>query len=351
MRNIARMNKQNQGFRWYEWALWASLTLLVGLICVGAGSVAVPLPETARVLWAALLGQPIPQGVSSSILLSVRLPRVCCVALSGGALSLCGAAMQGLFKNPLADGSTMGVSAGASLGAALAIALGFTLPGVPMAGTVGMAMAFACGTLLLILALSYAVDRSLSTHTMILLGVVFTMFFSSVISILMVFAGEKLRSIVFWTLGSLAGAGEDSGWMLLYALVVCGGVLLCHGRELNAFALGEEEAAHMGVAVKRVKLTLLIAVSALIGVCVSIGGNIGFVGLITPHLMRKCVGANHRRLLPASLFAGALFLMLADLLARTVFSPLELPIGAVTSVVGAVVFVAVFYKGKKAEAC
>ncbi len=330
------------------WAAFAALSLLTFLLCVCGGSVGFPLGGTLRILWNHVWGIPIHEGPQAAIILSVRLPRVLCTAFSGAALSLCGAAMQGLLRNPLADGSTMGVSAGASLGAVLAMAFGFTLPGLPFAGPMAMAMAFACGALLLILSLAYALDRALQAHTMILIGVVFTMLVSSLISIAMVFAGDRLKSITFWTLGSLAGSSATEAGLLLGALALCGGVILFHAPELNAFALGEEEAAHLGVAVKRVKLTMLIAVSALIGTCVSIGGNIGFVGLVIPHMLRRVTGPNHGRLLPASLFGGAVFLMLADLLARTVCAPLELPVGAVTSVIGSVVFVAIFWRtGRK----
>lgn len=299
------------------------------------------------------MGAAVPEGIRGSIILSVRLPRVLAVALTGAALSLCGAGMQGLLRNPLADGSTLGVSSGASLGAVAAMVLGLRFPGLPFAGTTIMAMLFAFGSLVLILALAYAADRSLSTNTIILMGVIFGMFAASLVSLLITFSGDKIKSITFWTMGSLAGSGYESVLVLLGALVLCGGALLFHARELNALSLGEDAARHIGVAVRRVKLTVMIAVSALIGVCVSMGGCIGFVGLTMPHMARMLVGANHRRLLPASLFAGAVFLMLADLLARTILNPVELPIGVVTSLVGAVVFVVVFFRrgGGRRGAC
>ena len=148
-------------------------------------------------------------------------------------------------------------------------------------------------------------------------------------------------------MGSLSGSNYVYALILLGALIICGGVILCHSRELNAFAVGEENASHVGVNVRRVKLTLLIAVSILIGVCVSIGGTIAFVGLVTPHAARLIVGPNHKRLLPASLFSGAIFLLLADLAARVVLRPIELSIGVVTSIVGAVAFVIIFYRTRK----
>ena len=170
---------------------------------------------------------------------------------------------------------------------------------------------------------------------------------ASHISLLTAFSGEKLRSITFWTMGSLSGAGYTETLVLLGALAVFGGVLLSCADELNAFSLGEDAARHMGVAVGPVKLGVLVCVASLIGVCVSVGGSIGFVGLIVPHAARLFTGASHRRLLPLSLFMGAIFLMLADLLARTVVSPIELPIGVVTSLVGAVVFVVIFFRRRR----
>ena len=154
------------------------------LMSVCWGSVDIPLGDTLRVLWNALLGRPIPQGLPGAILLDVRLPRTLCVALVGAALSLAGAAMQGLLRNPLADGSTLGVSSGASLGAVIALVFGITIPGTDYGGVMLMAMAFAFGSLVLILTLAYALDRSLSTNSIILIGVIFSMFVSSAMSLL-----------------------------------------------------------------------------------------------------------------------------------------------------------------------
>ena len=329
-------------------ALLLCALLVAMLLCVCVGSVSIPPADTLRVLLCALLRRPMPEGVSANILLNVRLPRVLCVAMTGASLSLCGAAMQGLLRNPLADGSTLGVSSGASLGAVIALALGVTLPGTQLGGTMLLAMAFAFLSLVLILALAYALDRSLATNSIILIGVIFSMFASSVMSLIISFAGDKVRTITFWTMGSLSGTGYAHTRILLAALLVCGGVILRCGRELNAFALGEDNARHIGVNVRRVKLVILVAVSALIGISVSVGGSIGFVGLVVPHMTRMLAGPNHRRLLPASMVFGAVFLMLADLAARTVLSPVELPIGVVTSLVGAAAFVAIFFKTRKA---
>ena len=292
--------------------------LLTMLLCVCVGSVSISLADTASAVWNTLLGLPVPENVVKNIILNIRLPRVLCVALAGASLSLCGAAMQGLLRNPLADGSTLGVSSGAALGAAIAMSAGFTLPGSAFGGVTLSAMAFAFGSLVLILSLAYALDRSLSTASIILIGVVFTMFISSVISLIVTFSGNHTRSLTFWTLGSFSGVGYSQVKLLAAALLLCGAVLLRFRRELDAFAVG-----------------------------VSVSGTVSFVGLIMPHMARMLVGPGHSRLLPASLFSGAIFLLLADLAARTLFSPIELSIGVVTSLVGAVVFIVIFCRTRK----
>ena len=323
--------------------LWTGLALATFVACVSLGSVNISL----RDVWNSVFGGEVSRETYRSIIWWTRLPRVLCAGLMGAALSLCGAAMQGLLRNPLADGSTLGVSSGAALGAALSIVLGITIPGLETAGPTAMAMLFAFGSLLLILALAWGIDRSFATHNIILIGVVFTMLVSALLSILITFSGEKLRSITYWTMGSLSGKSYEQAAVLLGGLILFGTPLFLQSRELNAFAVGEENALHVGVPVRRVKLTVMICASALIGICVSIGGSIAFVGLIIPHMVRLAAGPNHRKLLPLSAFAGAVFLMLADLAARSLLSPLELPIGVVTSLIGAVVFIVIFYRSRK----
>ena len=341
------MKRKTEGFRPMEYLAFSLATLGVMLLCVCVGSVGLEPLHTASIIGRALLGQPPTDEVSAAIILSVRLPRVLCVALTGASLSLCGGAMQGLLRNALADGSTLGVASGASLGAVVAIAFGVTFPALPFAGTMLMAMAFGFLSLVVILSLAYRLDGSLSTNTIILVGVIWSMFVSSIISLIVTFAGEKVRSITFWTMGSLQGSDYLSALVLLVSLCLFGGVLLSRARELNAFAVGEANARSVGVNVKRVKFTVLVCVSALIGVCVSIGGAIGFVGLVTPHMARLIVGPNHRRLLPASLFGGAIFLLLCDLVSRVLLNPVELPIGVVTSFIGAITFMVIFARARK----
>lgn len=340
------MKKKSESFGVLHYVIFLIITLAAALLCICVGSVSVPIGDTLRAIWCTITGSAMPEGISGAII-SVRLPRVLCAALIGASLSLCGAGMQGLLRNPLADGSTLGVSSGASLGAVLAIAFGVSIPGLSLAGTVGMAMLFAFLSLIIILALSYKLDFSLSTNTIILVGVIFTMLVNSIMTLIITFAGDRVKQITFWTMGSLSSSGYTHVLLIFSALVIFGGVILRYANELNAFAIGEDNARHIGVNVKRVKIIVMVAVSCLIGVCVSVSGTIGFVGLVIPHMTRMLVGANHRRLLPACIFGGAVFLMLADLVSRIILNPLQLPIGVVTSLIGAVVFIIIFYKTRK----
>lgn len=343
------MKKITERFSWRTYAVFTVVLIAVMLLCICIGSVNIPLRNTLTVMWNALWGLEIPAGLSKNIILNVRLPRVINVALVGAALSLCGAAMQGLLRNPLADGSTLGVSSGASLGAVISLAFGVTIPGFEYAGTMIMAMLFAFLSLILILTLAYVLDRSMSTNSIILIGVIFSMFTSSAMNLIITFAEEHAKSVIFWTMGSLSGTNFNHSAILSAALLVCGSILLRYARELNAFAVGEDNARHIGVNVKMVKLIILITVSVMIGVCVSISGTISFVGLVMPHMTRMIVGPNHKRLLASSMFSGAVFLLLADLVARTLLSPIELSIGVVTSLVGAVAFILIFYRTRKAR--
>ena len=326
--------------------------LLILLLCVCLGSVNVPLRQTLGLIWARIsrneaLEQSIGSGTARSIILTVRLPRVLCAAVSGASLSICGGAMQGLLKNPLADGSTLGVSSGAALGAALAIAFGFRIPFLGLSATAVCAMVCAFLSLLLVMALAFRLDHSLSTNTIILLGVIYSMFISSILTLVITFASDRLKHITYWTMGSFAGSNYRNVWFLLAVTAAGSAVLIHYARELNAFAIGEENARQIGVNVRRVRLIILLVVSAQIGVCVSISGTIGFVGLVIPHMVRMVLGPNHKKLLPVCLFAGASFLMLADLAARVLLNPLELPIGAITSFVGSILFVFLFYRTRQ----
>lgn len=309
-------------------------TFAVVILCVCLGSVNIP------------LSQAVSNKTYRTILFTIRLPRVLGALITGAALSVCGGAMQGLLRNPLADGTTVGVSAGASLGAVIAIFIGLYIPWLPGGGAVIFSVAFAFGSLVLILGVSAKLDYSLSSNTIILLGIVFTMFANSIITLLITFSADKLRSITFWMMGSLANTSWQELLLLFIASLICVPVILFHARELNAFAISEDNARNIGINVRRTKFVLFFAVSALTGVCVSVSGNIGFVGLIIPHIARLITGPNHKKLLPLTLLYGGIFLMLADLLCRTIIKPLELPIGVITSIAGTIMFLYFFIKNR-----
>ncbi len=347
--NENSIRKARRTYGLFVYLFFAGITLLTFLLCVSTGSVPVPAGETARMLLRAVLRQDQPQTAFTSIILSSRLPRVLCVALTGAALSVSGTAMQGLLKNPLADGSTLGVSSGASLGAAAAIAFDITLPSLPFAGTFVLAVVFAFLSLLITLAIAWKMDHSLSTNTIILVGVVYAMLVNSILSLVVTFASDKVKNITFWTMGSLAGAGYSGALVLSVSLAAGGIILFRFAGELNAFAIGEDNARNIGVDVRRVRWIILAAVSLMTGICVAVGGSIAFVGLAAPHIVRRITGPNHYRLLPAAAFGGAVFLMLCDLAARMILNPVQLPIGVVTSMVGSVLFIGIFYRGRKGQ--
>lgn len=332
---------------YWKWLAAAMLLLtpLVFFLCIGIGSVNYPVSDVIRTLADGMFNtaSQTDTGGMENVILKIRLPRVCIVALVGASLSLCGAAMQGLLKNPLADGSTLGVSSGASLGAVLAIALGVRLPYIGSIGVTPMSILFAFLSMLLILALAHILDYSLSTNTIILVGVIFSMFAGSATNLLVTFAGDKVKNIMFWTMGSFTGTSYRDAGMMLAAFLVCGTILLKLSPELNAFALGEENARNIGVDVRKVKLTVMGTVAVLLGISVSVSGSIGFVGLVIPHTARFITGPNHKKLLPVSMWMGTIFLLLADLISRTILSPAVLPIGVITSFVGSLCFIYIFY--------
>jgi iron complex transport system permease protein len=325
------------------------VTLGIGICCICIGSVAISPLQTMRAIFSVALSGNAPQEISDTIIVSVRLPRVLCAALMGAAFAVSGGAMQGLLQNPLADGTILGVSSGASLGAVVAMVFGITIQGTMLGTTTICAMLGGITSLFFLLWLAKRLDGTLSSQTMLLLGVILGMFFNSVVSLLITFASDKTRDYLFWTMGSLSGVNWMHVQVLFWTVLVCSTLLCMCAEGIDAFAMGEEMARDVGVPILRVKCTVLICSSILIGVCVSIGGCIGFVGLILPHMTRKCVGAKHRTLFVASCFTGASFLMLADMVARTLFSPRELPIGVVTSLVGAIVFVVLFGRMRRAK--
>ncbi len=334
------------------WSLWVyipGIILFAAVLftAVSLGSVPVSLSDTWNILLRYLFGKGDMTGIQSgteTIIAMVRMPRVLLAAMTGGALSLAGAVMQSLLKNPLADGSTLGVSSGGALGAVLSIVLGIRLGFSPELGLALSSIAFSFLSLVFILTLTYRIDRSLSTNTIILTGVIFSMLAGSITSLLIVLSGDSLKQVVFWSMGSFSGKGWNHVILMAPVFVFGSLAIIAFSKELNAFSLGEEQARYIGVDTKTVKIALLVLTSVLIGVSVSVSGTIGFVGLVIPHITRMVTGPDHRKLLPASLITGGIFMVLTDLLSRTLLSPEEFPVGVVTSFTGAVIFIVVFYR-------
>jgi iron complex transport system permease protein len=324
-------------------AIWLSLSL---------GPVSLPLFDTLRAALR-LLGWPMADdGLEQAelILGQIRLPRTLLGLAVGGILALSGVAMQGLFRNPLADPGLVGVSSGAALGAAFAIVGGSALGGLPeaFAPYVLSVCAFLGG--LGVTALVYRLGRRNGrTHvaTMLLAGIALTALSGAAVGLFTYLADDAtLRTLTFWNLGSLNGASYARLWPLL---LVSAGVAIWlprRARALNALLLGESEAAHLGIDVEWLKRELVLCTALGVGAAVAAAGMIGFVGLVVPHLLRLLAGPDHRVLLPASMLAGASLLLFADLVARLALAPAELPIGIVTAFIGAPFFLYLLLRGR-----
>ncbi len=276
------------------------------------------------------------------ILWNIRLPRMLLSFLVGGGLALSGTMAQSILQNPLASPYTLGVSSGASFGASIVILASVSLPLFPQYSQLIFAFVFALGTIVLVMGLAYQVDVSLSNTTVILTGMVVSLFFNGFQSILTSVFSADAGKITLWAMGSFAMRGWEYLQLLLPFVVVgfLGALLL--SRELDLCCFGETEAKSMGVSVVRVKLLAFFFLSLVTGACIAITGTIGFVDLIAAHVARRWVGNRHIVLLPASFLIGGSLLTATDTVARTILSPTELPVGAVTALLGAPFFFYVY---------
>lgn len=273
------------------------------------------------------------------IIWNIRLPRVLLALCVGASLSLAGAAFQGLLRNPLADPYTIGVSSGAALGAVFVLFFQFTIIGLGSFTLPVVSIVSGFITLMIVFGLVRLSSRSLAIETIVLAGIIVGSFIGSITSLL-ISLGDKdsMTQIMYWLYGSVGMRGWSHVQLVVPFMIIGTIILLMHYRELNALALGEEAADHIGVNVKRGKTMILIGASLLTGAAVAVSGSIGFVGLVIPHLVRLLTGPNHRHLLPLAMLFGGSFLIFADLLARTIIAPRELPIGVITALIGAPVF-------------
>jgi iron complex transport system permease protein len=310
-----------------RWLIGGSLLLAVlALVSAATGAVAVPLDRLWRVLWVVPLDGD--EALWRQILVEVRLPRIALGVITGAGLAICGAALQALFRNPLAEPGLIGISLGGAAGAVAAIVLG-----AQSLLAVGSA-AFA-GSLVATVAAYQLGSRRAGVAHLLLAGVAINAICASLIGLFTFQATDvQLRNLTFWNLGSLAGAS----WPMLAWLApwvgVLSALLLRDWRALNALLLGEREARHLGYAPERLRRRIVVVSALMVGPLVAVTGTITFVGLVVPHLVRLMVGADHRWLLPLSWVLGAIALVAADTAARLVAIPSELPIGIVTALVG-----------------
>ncbi|MBK7663030.1 MAG: iron ABC transporter permease [Sterolibacteriaceae bacterium] len=306
-------------------------TLVIALLVVAAGlSVVVGLGvgSTAQPLWSALSGA---DPAAHEVLFSLRLPRALAAFGVGALLALAGALMQALLRNPLADPYVLGVSGGAAT-----LALCAMLAGLPIAGVQAAAFAGALGSTLLVFALAHS-RHDLAPSRLLLTGVVLASGWGAAVSLILSLAPEaRLRGMVFWLLGDFAGT--ETPWPALIAAALILAVCLFEARALNLLARGELRAASLGVDVRRLRWKVYVIASAAAAVAVTTAGSVGFVGLVTPHLLRLIGLRDYRLLLPASVLAGGALLTVADALARSIIAPQQLPVGVITALIGVPLF-------------
>lgn len=319
------------------------------LLSVGVGSVFIPPLVLLQVIAAQFSGQALPAEVTpafATIVFELRLPRTVLVALTGAALAGSGAGYQGLFRNPLADPYLIGVASGAGLGAVIAMSIRWpytdlTLLVVPLAAFIGALLTVSVVYLLA------RVGRTVPTTSLILAGVAVSSFATALTSFLMLNSTGELRRAIIWLLGGSTLTGWQPVIMLLPYVAAGLGTLLTTGHALNVLQFGDEQAQQLGLPVERSRRLIILAATLTTAAAVAFSGIIGFAGLVVPHLVRLLWGSDYRRLLPLSIIGGAAFLLLADVLARVVLAPQELPVGIITALAGAPFFLWILRRSKQ----
>ncbi|HEX7556672.1 MAG TPA: iron ABC transporter permease [Leptolinea sp.] len=327
------------------------LTAIILVICLllsaTLGSVSISLPTFFDTIWSVIKGQPLTaaQQPLATILFSLRFPRTILVALTGAALAGSGAAYQGLFRNPMADPYLIGVASGAGLGAVIAM----TLPSTRVFNPIFIVPLAAFAGALITVWAAYSLARtgnSLPSTNLILAGVAVSSFATALTSYLMLYNNDIHRSFAW-----LMGGASMSGWQPVLAMLpytaIGLGVLLTSGYALNVMQFGEEQAQQLGLDVERVRMVIICAASLTAAAAVSFSGIIGFVGLIVPHLIRMLWGNDYRKLIPLSILGGAALLLAADILARRIAAPQEIPVGIITALTGAPFFLFVLRRSRR----
>ena len=321
------------------------------IICIGTsiGSSNINLFDIFSIIGNKVLNIPLDYKITGqevAIIWELRFPRVLLAFLIGGALSVSGAAIQSILKNPLASPYTLGVSSGAGLGAALVIIFGFNISflgdfTLPIVGFI-----FGLLTVIIVISFSRRVDIFLSNNTIILAGMVFSLFLNAILTTAGALNGDSLKAISLWQMGSFS----MKGWSYVYAfipflLIGMVGISL-YTKEMDILTFGEDNAKSVGVDTNKVKTRLFVFTAVLAGSAISLSGIIGFIDLIAPHIVRKIFGAKHNLVIPMSFILGGSLMVITDLISRTIISPSELPIGAITALIGAPFFAYIYFKKK-----
>ncbi|MFJ7191630.1 FecCD family ABC transporter permease [Streptomyces bacillaris] len=325
------------------WTGGLALLLLSIAVAVTIGPARISVPDVWSVVASHLgFGTSELSPIRDGIIWNLRMPRTLLAAVCGAGLAVCGTVMQSLLRNPLADPFVLGVSTGAVVVVVLGVGGGAV--SLSAGAFVGALCSFA-----LVLLLSHTLGAT--TDRVVLSGVAAMQLFSALTSFVVMTSAdaEQTRGVLFWLLGSLSGVGWGEVALCTAVLAVCLVICLAHARTLDAFAFGQEAAAALGVDVARTRIVLLCTTALLTAALVSSAGAIGFVGLVLPHAARALTGSGHRRLLPVTALAGAVFLVWVDTLARTVLDPQEVPVGVVTALIGVPAFVLVLYRTRSAS--
>ncbi len=321
-------------------------------ICILAtflGSVGVGFQDTISIIVGKILNKPINNIDDKyvAIIWKIRFPRVILSAIVGAGLAAGGTAIQSVLKNPLASPYTLGVSSGASFGVALSIFFKVTIPilGAFTLPFIGFVFAFA--TIFFVLLLTNRFDKNFANNTIVLIGMITSLFINAILTLLIYFSGDDAKQIIYWQMGSLSSKNWNHVVIILPFFIIGVIGLFFLNRELDALSFGENSAKSLGVDVKKVKLYLILFASIITGSLVSITGTIGFIDMVSPHIARKLVGSRHVYVLPTAMIIGAIFLVMADLVSRTIVSPSELPVGSITALIGAPFFAYIYLIRKK----
>lgn len=325
----------------------AFVTILIG---IGVGSVSIPPLDIIQILKSFFFGSPLSETIEEihyGMVTGIRFPRVLMAFLTGAALSMSGTVMQSVLKNPLASSYGLGVSSGAGLGASIVMITGiganwFGALCLPVVGTF-----FGLLAVTIAVGFSACMDRSQSNNTIILSGMVVSLFLNAIMNIIAAASPDNTRKILLWQLGTFSGKDWKSIFILAVVLVICLILFQKHSTELDIMTFGEEQALTMGVNLKKEKNFLILLTAFLTGTAVSFSGIIGFVDLIAPHVVRKFFGSSHKWVLPMSALFGGSFMIICDLVGRTIIAPSEISVGSITALIGAPFFLYVYFMSRR----